>query len=572
MRLRFNLHVSVLQDAIAMSVRKRKLEFNQTGRKLKTLYIVFIVLVCMSCSSKHKPFANGRLLDYESSSSNDDASYVQENPLYVSSHKTKHDMLESLKRKINSRRSISTKHEKPSNDSDSPTDDDLEYDEYESESGDSILANVKVITKRLQLEKLTKRCMTFYEKNNKIILLMFLFLLFHHQLQKLAKSHAAHMIIPSPFTVIRLIFLLNALRRMRILPGQDGTPLENLFKEKFLGLFPVRLEAYSPPVDQHFMFERINDRYVRDQIAINKVIKADRCNVTITDTTNLGDDVQMYNETVVVVLDIKPDLNFIHLSIFRDALSFLIRQARNNPMLSKKNLNVVLVLESPGGSAQSYGIAAYELQRLARTPNVTLTVCVDKVAASGGYMLASQATPGNLIAAPFSLVGSIGVMGQTINVQKVLESFGVTPLVFKAGTHKAPVGIIGDVTEEGMATVQEMLDSQHIAFKQMISDSRGSKITDMEKVSTGEVWLAQDAVDLGLVDQIMSSQEYIDSKIERGATVLRLLSYRREPFSFLKAAGGGPSQPFASLACLQKIWHVICPSKTTIIEDSLFLS
>jgi len=280
----------------------------------------------------------------------------------------------------------------------------------------------------------------------------------------------------------------------------------------------------------------------------------------------------MYNETVVVILDIKPDLNFIHLSIFRDALSFLIRQARNNPMLSKKNLNVVLVLESPGGSAQSYGIAAYELQRLARTPNVTLTVCVDKVAASGGYMLASQATPGNLIAAPFSLVGSIGVMGQTINVQKILESFGVTPLVFKAGTHKAPVGIIGDVTEEGMATVQEMLDSQHIAFKQMISDSRGSKITDMEKVATGEVWLAQDAVDLGLVDQIMSSQEYIDSKIERGATVLRLLSYRREPFSFLKAAGGGPSQPFASLACLQKIWHVICPSKTTIIEYSLFLS
>ncbi|EEC48617.1 predicted protein, partial [Phaeodactylum tricornutum CCAP 1055/1] len=101
---------------------------------------------------------------------------------------------------------------------------------------------------------------------------------------------------------------------------------------------------------------------------------------------------------------------------------------------------------------------AQQLVRLRNEPGLTVTIVVDKVAASGGYMIACTASPGRLFAAPFAVVGSIGVIGQTFNIHKTLEGWGVRPLVFRGGRDKAPVGLVGEVTEEGLAKVQDMVD------------------------------------------------------------------------------------------------------------------
>jgi serine protease SohB len=531
--------------------------------------------------------AFGIELESAASSASDsevDSPFVQKNPEYSkprSSKRSGPDLLRDLKQKVkhaaNKARKSSgtTADDDESSDSENGSDDDEEYDEYsdtDDEEESTAIETLRAVSKRLGIEKHLKTGREIYRKHQNVVWFTLFLVLFRHQIVHVLSSGAAQSVVPSPTTVLRVLFLVNTLRRMGFFQNHQSfstSPLGKFFEGKMKGILPARLEAYNPPVEQHFMFERLNDRYARDSIAINKSLNVDlrkslsaekpdvpnstnstgEKNVS-SDNTNAiqqqkSESDTSVDEAVVVLLEVKPDVNFSYLSTFRDALAFLMRQKKSNPHLADKEMNVVLILESGGGSAQSYGIASYDLARLSHSPNITLTVCVDKVAASGGYMLASQASPGQLLAAPFSLVGSIGVIGQTINVQKVLQGFGVTPLVFKAGEHKAPVGLIGDITEEGVAKVQEMVDFQHRALKRMIQEARGSQIGDVDKVATGEVWLAQDAVDVGLVDRIMSSQEYIDSKLDDGATVLRLFSYRREAFSFLRHGGGGVPQPFS---------------------------
>lgn len=105
------------------------------------------------------------------------------------------------------------------------------------------------------------------------------------------------------------------------------------------------------------------------------------------------------------------------------------QQQNNQPV--KPDLEVVILLESPGGSATDYGLASNQIWRLRKEPGIKVTICVDKVAASGGYMMACMSSPGSLYAAPFAIVGSIGVIGQTINIHKTLLDWGVEPLVFR---------------------------------------------------------------------------------------------------------------------------------------------
>jgi ClpP class serine protease len=104
---------------------------------------------------------------------------------------------------------------------------------------------------------------------------------------------------------------------------------------------------------------------------------------------------------------------------------------------------------------------------------------------SGGYMIACTSSPGRLYAAPFAVLGSIGVVGQTVNIQKTLEGFGVQPLVFRGGRDKAPVGLLGEITEEGLAKVQDMVDSTHRAFKRHVVESRPAMRSTIDEVATG---------------------------------------------------------------------------------------
>jgi ClpP class serine protease len=140
------------------------------------------------------------------------------------------------------------------------------------------------------------------------------------------------------------------------------------------------------------------------------------------------------------------------------------------------------------------------------------------------------------LAAPFAVLGSIGVLGQTINIQKTLEGWGIRPLVFKGGKDKAPVGLIGDITRDGMAKVQQMIDKTHVAFKQHVSTCRPMVASAIEEIATGDIWLGYDALGIGLVDRITTSDEYIGEKVSEGALVLKLVQMVKGRSFFQKPA------------------------------------
>jgi len=168
----------------------------------------------------------------------------------------------------------------------------------------------------------------------------------------------------------------------------------------------------------------------------------------------------------------------------------------------------VISVTSPGGAVSQYGLAASQLVRI-RKAGIHLTVCVDTVAASGGYMMASVAD--KICAAPFAVVGSIGVVTQIPNFQRFLNEHKIDAYLCTAGNYKRTIDIIGDVTDEGKAKLTEQLDDIHIAFKDHIALARPKLKDSIEEVGTGEHWLAIQAKEKGLVDVIMTSDEYLES-------------------------------------------------------------
>jgi len=122
-------------------------------------------------------------------------------------------------------------------------------------------------------------------------------------------------------------------------------------------------------------------------------------------------------------------------------------------------------------------------------------------------MIACTSSPGRLFAAPFAVVGSIGVIGQSVNIHKTLQGWGIEPLVFRGGRDKAPVGLIGEITKEGVAKVQDMVDKTHTAFKRHVVDARPILKSRIDDIATGDVWLGYDALDVGLVDRLVTSDE-----------------------------------------------------------------
>ncbi|HEX5361811.1 MAG TPA: protease SohB [Fluviicoccus sp.] len=165
---------------------------------------------------------------------------------------------------------------------------------------------------------------------------------------------------------------------------------------------------------------------------------------------------------------------------------------------------VVVCLESPGGMVHGYGLASSQLARL-RQAGVPLTVCVDKVAASGGYMMACLAN--TILAAPFAIVGSIGVVAQIPNFHRLLDKWDIDFEVLTAGEYKRTLTVFGENTEAGREKFVAELEDTHQLFKDFVQDYRPS--LDIARVATGEHWYGRRAVDLGLVDKLMTSDEYL---------------------------------------------------------------
>lgn len=199
----------------------------------------------------------------------------------------------------------------------------------------------------------------------------------------------------------------------------------------------------------------------------------------------------------VYVLDFDGDLLATNVVSLREEVTAVAQVAGPDD-------EVVVRLESPGGAVPHYGLAAAQLARL-KDRKLKLTVCIDRVAASGGYMMACVAD--RIVAAPFAIIGSIGVVAQIPNVRKLLEKHDVHVEEMTAGEFKRTITVFGEVTEKGRAKLKEQLEETHALFKDFVKTNRPS--LDVEKVSTGEYWLARRAAELGLVDALSTSDDYL---------------------------------------------------------------
>ncbi|UAX42813.1 protease SohB [Pasteurella canis] len=171
---------------------------------------------------------------------------------------------------------------------------------------------------------------------------------------------------------------------------------------------------------------------------------------------------------------------------------------------AKPEDEVLLRLESPGGVVHGYGLASSQLARL-KQHGIKLTVAVDKVAASGGYMMACVAD--KIVAAPFAIIGSVGVVAQIPNIHRFLKKHDVDVDVMTAGEYKRTMTMLGENTEKGKQKFQQELEETHQLFKQFVLTNRPN--LDINKVATGEHWFGEQALALNLVDHIATSDELI---------------------------------------------------------------
>ena len=170
---------------------------------------------------------------------------------------------------------------------------------------------------------------------------------------------------------------------------------------------------------------------------------------------------------------------------------------------------VLIRLESPGGVVHGYGLAASQISRL-KAKNIHTTVAVDKVAASGGYMMACVAN--EIVAAPFSIIGSIGVIAQLPNINKLLKKHDVEIEQHTAGEFKRTLTVIGENTDKAREKFKEELEETHVLFKEFVANNRPS--VDINAVATGEHWYGTQALALNLIDKVMTSDDVVLDAME----------------------------------------------------------
>ncbi|AVH48201.1 MULTISPECIES: protease SohB [Acinetobacter] len=204
------------------------------------------------------------------------------------------------------------------------------------------------------------------------------------------------------------------------------------------------------------------------------------------------------NNQKIYVLDFKGDTAASAVEQLREEITLILATAKAG------RDRVVVRLESPGGMVHGYGLAAAQLVRL-RDAGFHLTICVDKVAASGGYMMACIGS--EIVSAPFAILGSIGVVAQVPNFNRLLKEKNIDFEMYTAGQYKRTVTMFGENTEEGKAKFEEELQQTHVLFKHFVEKYRPQ--LNVEKVATGEHWYGQDALDLNLVDKLQTSDEYL---------------------------------------------------------------
>jgi len=220
----------------------------------------------------------------------------------------------------------------------------------------------------------------------------------------------------------------------------------------------------------------------------------------------------------IFVLDFKGDIKASDVSSLREEISAILTFA-------SKNDEIFVTLESAGGTVHGYGLAASQLKRI-RDKNIKLIVAVDKVAASGGYMMACVAD--KIIAAPFAIIGSIGVLAQIPNFYRLLKKHNVDFEQVTAGQYKRTLTLFGENTDEDREKVQEELEETHQLFKDFIKEYRDD--VDIDKIATGEHWYGKQAIELKLVDELKTSDDYLSEAVQN-ADIYEIDYIRKKPLS-----------------------------------------
>lgn len=217
------------------------------------------------------------------------------------------------------------------------------------------------------------------------------------------------------------------------------------------------------------------------------------------------------------VLDFHGDIKASQVEELRESITALLS-------IAEEKDEVVVCIESPGGAVNSYGLAASQLQRV-RDKNLSLTICIDKIAASGGYLMASVGH--RILAAPFAIIGSIGVVAQMPNFHRWLKKNNIDIELLTAGEYKRTLTMFAENTDKGRKKFQEDLEKIHTLFREYVALNR--PILDIEQVATGEFWLAHDAVNLKLIDALETSDSYLCQKLA-DFNIFRVLVHSKRSF------------------------------------------
>jgi serine protease SohB len=199
----------------------------------------------------------------------------------------------------------------------------------------------------------------------------------------------------------------------------------------------------------------------------------------------------------IFVLDFDGDIKASAVDNLREEISAILTVA-------KPQDSVLVRLESSGGMVHSYGLASSQLQRIVQG-GLPLTVAVDRVAASGGYMMACIAQ--RIVAAPFAIIGSIGVMAQLPNFHRLLKKHDVDVELHTAGEFKRTLTVLGENTEKGRRKFQQELEETHVLFKQFVAQHRPQ--LDIDANATGEIWYGTQALERSLIDGVQTSDEFL---------------------------------------------------------------
>ncbi len=215
------------------------------------------------------------------------------------------------------------------------------------------------------------------------------------------------------------------------------------------------------------------------------------------ETTAASLESQETGTKTIFVIDFEGDLRAAGVESLREEVTTILGVA-------KPTDEVVVRLESPGGVVIGYGLAAAQLRRI-RDKGIPLTICVDKVAASGGYMMACVGT--RILAAPFAIIGSVGVVAAFANFHRILDKHNVDYHEVTAGEFKRTVSLFGEITPQGFEKFKAQIQDTHGLFKSFVQSNRPQLKVD--EISTGEYWYGLQALQLNLVDELTTSDDYL---------------------------------------------------------------